>query len=477
MENSTYDVIIVGGGIGGVVCGCYLAKNGLKVLIIEKNKNIGGCCVSFRRNNYYFDAGVHSLGDFGSDGVLTKLFSDLSLQDKIRIKQSKFSDIIFFNNYKVEISHNIEYTIDQFKQQFPKDSSGIELFFEDITKFDLMLAYRRFQNKTFGFLLNKYFKNETLKDIISIPVSNLGASPYEVSAISAIILFQKFILGGGFYPVGGMQKFSDIIGEQFKLFGGRILNSTRAQKIIINGGRCQGVLANSNFFQSKIVVSNCDARETFLELIGQEFLEKKFLKKMFLLKQSFSAFIVFLGLRLKLGYPFNSATAVWNFSGNLKRIYRNLNHNVLPKYLGNFLTSFPSSLDTDLAPVDNEAGFLLMASPFMNDIFWKQNRNRLADLMVESFIKFSNISDNEVALKLTATPATILKYTGNYSGALHGWKASPEQIDFSYFPIRTMFENLFLTGHWVTQPGQGGIGNVISTAMRTSKIILNRKLA
>lgn len=47
-EKYDYDVIIIGAGISGLICGCYLAKAGLKVLIVEKNANPGGYCVSFK---------------------------------------------------------------------------------------------------------------------------------------------------------------------------------------------------------------------------------------------------------------------------------------------------------------------------------------------------------------------------------------------------------------------------------------------
>jgi len=40
------EVIIIGGGVAGLTCGCLLAKNGLKVLLIEKNQKVGGCWTS-----------------------------------------------------------------------------------------------------------------------------------------------------------------------------------------------------------------------------------------------------------------------------------------------------------------------------------------------------------------------------------------------------------------------------------------------
>ena len=35
--DTKFDFVIIGAGISGLICGCYLAKSGFKVLIVEKN--------------------------------------------------------------------------------------------------------------------------------------------------------------------------------------------------------------------------------------------------------------------------------------------------------------------------------------------------------------------------------------------------------------------------------------------------------
>ena len=47
--NNKYDIVIIGAGVGGLACGCYLAKSGFKVLILEQLNKPGGYCSSFRR--------------------------------------------------------------------------------------------------------------------------------------------------------------------------------------------------------------------------------------------------------------------------------------------------------------------------------------------------------------------------------------------------------------------------------------------
>ena len=45
-----FDVVIVGSGLGGLACGTILAKEGYKVCILEKNKQIGGMLQIFVRH-------------------------------------------------------------------------------------------------------------------------------------------------------------------------------------------------------------------------------------------------------------------------------------------------------------------------------------------------------------------------------------------------------------------------------------------
>ncbi|NOY64254.1 MAG: NAD(P)-binding protein, partial [Nitrospirae bacterium] len=63
-SSEEYDAIIIGAGIGGLVCGCYLAKAGMKVLICEQHHKPGGYCTSFKRKGFTFDAAAHCFGSY-----------------------------------------------------------------------------------------------------------------------------------------------------------------------------------------------------------------------------------------------------------------------------------------------------------------------------------------------------------------------------------------------------------------------------
>ena len=48
-------VIIIGGGIAGLSCGCYLQMNGIQTEILEASLLPGGLCTAWHRGPYVFD--------------------------------------------------------------------------------------------------------------------------------------------------------------------------------------------------------------------------------------------------------------------------------------------------------------------------------------------------------------------------------------------------------------------------------------
>ena len=76
-----YDVIIIGSGLGGLVCGYILAKKGMSVLILERQMQPGGCMQSYRRKGVAFDTGMHYVGGLGEGDCLYAPFKYLGLMD------------------------------------------------------------------------------------------------------------------------------------------------------------------------------------------------------------------------------------------------------------------------------------------------------------------------------------------------------------------------------------------------------------
>lgn len=76
-----YDVVIVGSGLGGLQCGLILARRGMKVVILERQQQPGGCMQSFGRHGEMLDTGMHYVGGIGMGGCLYAPFRYMGLMD------------------------------------------------------------------------------------------------------------------------------------------------------------------------------------------------------------------------------------------------------------------------------------------------------------------------------------------------------------------------------------------------------------
>ncbi|MHA1788388.1 MAG: FAD-dependent oxidoreductase, partial [Candidatus Helarchaeota archaeon] len=59
MDTKNFDAIIIGSGIGGSACAALLSAEGFKTLVLEKNKEIGGMCSSYKKQGFILDSAIH----------------------------------------------------------------------------------------------------------------------------------------------------------------------------------------------------------------------------------------------------------------------------------------------------------------------------------------------------------------------------------------------------------------------------------
>src|SRR5947207_12030416 len=78
MENS-HDVIVVGGGIGGLTVAALLSARGMDVCLFERQAQVGGCIARVEFSGYEFEPVMGLYTSFGSGGIYEKLFAELPL--------------------------------------------------------------------------------------------------------------------------------------------------------------------------------------------------------------------------------------------------------------------------------------------------------------------------------------------------------------------------------------------------------------
>jgi phytoene dehydrogenase-like protein len=465
-SKNSYDAIIVGAGISGLVCGCYLAKAGMKVLIAERHFKPGGYCASFKRREFIFDAAAHSFGSYRKQGNMRLVLNALNLNNRIKIKRYTPSDIIISPDYKIIFWKNIDKTIQGLQNTFPSEAENIRRFIQYLIS-SKPLDFASLRKKTFKNLLDYYFHDNELKAILALPVFGNGALPPSlISAFTGSKIFAEFILDGGYYPESCMQTLSDTLAESFKESGGELLLSCPVKKIRVRNNEVLGaVLGGNEFILAKYVISNSDARQTFFELLGRGAVSGNLLQQIDKMIPSLSTFIVYLGI----DSPFKSlpkpGTNVWFLPDyDLDRAYSYTKKGEIDKAKG-FMVRFSPDKKTILAFVN---------APYRGEKYWKVNKNRLLESFIYRIERYviPNLSQH-IVYKDAATPRTLYKYTLNYKGAAYGWASLPSQLFTPELRQTSRIKGLYLTGHWTTQTQ--GIPGVAYLGLDTAKLILRRE--
>jgi phytoene dehydrogenase-like protein len=463
LDKDAYDVIIIGAGIGGLVCGSYLAKAGLKVLIAERHVKAGGYCTSFRRKEFTFDAAAHSFGGYRKGGVVRNVFEDLQVDKQLTIKRSDPTDIITTPDGTVSFRTDLEKTVIGFQRQFPAEKENILKFFNFLAA-PGPGSFAGTRKWTFGDLLDSHFNDERLKAVLSFPLYGNGGLP--ASSMSALIgakLYMEFLLDGGYYPETGMQALSDAIARQFKEFGGELRLSCPVTRILVDKKRVTGaILRGDEFLPTNCVVSNADARQTYLDLLGRNHLTQDFLDDISSMTPSVSMFVLYLGIDKHFSPLPEPGVNVW----------------FLPHYRPDAL--YAAVQKGALGPVilmrvlpDRKSIFALAVAPFKSKEYWAENKERLLNRYIGELERFfvPGLSKH-IVYKEAATPHTLHRYTLNSKGAAYGWAATPAQLAIPAFRKSTFVQGLYLTGHWTTQGI--GIPGVVYVGQDTASAILKK---
>ena len=458
----TYDAVIIGAGIGGLVCGCYLAKAGMKVLICEQHSKPGGYCTSFKRQGFTFDAAAHSFGGY-RNGPLGMIFKELEIDKKIKIRKFDPSDMIVTPDIKVFFWSDVDRTIREFQTIFPEETNNIKNFFSFVMNPDPM-SFVRMRSQTFEDLLDHYFANNKLKAILSFPLfGNGGLPPSLMSAFIGTKIFKEFLLDGGYYPDGSIQTLPDALAARFQELSGELWLSRTVRKIELKNKRVIGVvLEKDELISSKYVVSNGDARQTFLNLLGEKVIPRDFLHRINTMVPSLSAFILYLGLDNSFDELPEPGINIWLLSHyDLHKTYLSAQKGDFNK-IGGYLVH--------VSP-DKKSILAFMNVTFKNKNYWKKkNKTNLLESIIKRIEKdaIPGLSKH-IVYKDAATPHTLYRYTRNYKGAAYGWACIPSQLADPDFKKPSFIRGLYLTGHWTTQGL--GIPGVTYVGYDTAKCI------
>ena len=125
-------VVIIGAGLGGLFTGAILAKEGLRVTVLEKNATIGGGLQTFRRFGEVFDTGMHVIGGMQPGGNIWKICRYLGIVDKVRIRDvdADCTDRLYFAEDKryYTIAKGEEGFVASLSVYFPQERENLQRY-------------------------------------------------------------------------------------------------------------------------------------------------------------------------------------------------------------------------------------------------------------------------------------------------------------------------------------------------------------
>mgnify|MGYP000016893085 CR=1 FL=1 len=307
----TYDAIVVGAGHNGLTAAAYLAKAGLKVVVVEKNPWIGGAAVSrslepgwtYSNCSYVcsllrpeiardLELGRHGLqvipyeggATFTRDGDAFSMFAD---HDRLHREMSRFSprDAEAYEQYALTIYRQCK-LIRPLLVRPPPDPTSFKI--RDLS--ELLYILRRFHDlgaerlaetlrfwtMSIGDFLDEHFENDVIKaHLCGSGIIGTALGPY--SPGTAYILLHHYMgdidgaVGAWGFARGGMGAVSKALSAALQSHGGEIRVGAGVEKILARNGRATGVaLSDGSELEAKVVLSNLDVKRTFLETVDEK---------------------------------------------------------------------------------------------------------------------------------------------------------------------------------------------------------------
>ena len=485
LATNEYDVAIIGSGIGGLSTGALLAKRGLKVLVVEQHYLAGGYCTSFpRKGHSVFDAGVHDISGLGPKGPVRYLLRELGIEHVLEFKRVESEYI--FPGIRFRVPHDWRDFVNLLGDQFPAEKENISAFFsemkgiyddlyrdidrhngvigppktvEEMMKYPLTHKYLfSWLNKSYFEMLNKYFTDARLKEILCTLTGYLTDDPKALRAFSMAPIF-GYYFEGGYYPKGGSQAFANALAAVIRSNGGTVLLNQRVTRILVKNNAACGIStestpprkARAEIYKVGIIISNADIKQTFLRLIEPANLPSDFLKSVQAIEPSASAFMVFLSL--DYDPPLASLTFQTSSTGTSIGI------------------AIPSKLDSRLAAGGGSAMTILTLIPNSDAKNWNREtpdyalrKERIMEELINSAAQLLPDLRSHIVYKEAATPATFTRYALSSEGAIYGPKLGQG------LPFKSPIRNLYLVGSG-TFPGAGIEAVVISALIAADDIL------
>ncbi|MDP3436992.1 MAG: SDR family NAD(P)-dependent oxidoreductase [Bacteroidales bacterium] len=533
LQENIYDTIVVGGGIAGLTSAAYLSRAGERVLLIEKNRELGGLVNSFTHNGFHFEAGVRALEDAGIifpmlkelkiDLEVVKSPVSLGIENEI-IDINTVADLQKYRELLVKFFPESDGEIDDVLKIIKKIMKHMEVLygienpvFKDLKrdrefifkkllpwlpKFIFTVGKINRMNMPVEDYLKTVVKNPALNDIIS---QHFFKNTPAFFALSYFSLYLDY-----FYPKGGVNKLCDALKNKILENGGEIKTETKIIEVLPGGS----LLKDQNYVDYKYrnLIWAADLK-TFYNILDVQGVEDKVKTKLEETKIKMlknrgcdSVFSLFLEIdeplesfgKIANGHFFYTPSKLGlgeTHRSELDLLIRNFESvkkeqvlTWLDKFtkLNTYEISIPGLKDSQLVPEGKTGMIISFLAEY--DLFKKiqtagwlsefvqELENRIIDVISQSV--YPMLKD-KIIERFSFSPLSIESRVGSSEGSIVGWsfeKIMPvvNKIQISDRSVFTPVPSIFQAGQWAYSPA-GVPMSILTGRLAADKIIKSVK--
>ncbi len=482
--------IIIGAGLGGLSVASYLQMNGFETQIFEMHHISGGLCTSWKRNGYLIDGCIHFLVGTSEGESTYPLLNGL-------IDMQKLDFVYHDSHFKLEDGdHSITFYSDvnllekELLKIAPEDKKQILWLTNGIRKFLTIKLPVAKPIETMNMLdkmkAGKMMLPYALKMISAYKMSNKQfveklKNPYlkkafqvgfvdELPVFSTMLMFvwrNNHQMG---YPKGGAIHLAGMIAENYINLGGKITYQSAVAKINSHKNTVKSVeLANGEVHEADIIVSAADGKSTIYDMLEGKYKDDNIVDRYE--SSTFETIDKTLYVSIGLDKDFSDKAHKTFFLLKKPIIIDNkttIDHIEYTHYCydsaaapkgKSLITLMPDALDWKYW-VDLRKNNLTK---------YKQEKERVAKSIIDALDDHYGDFKNYVDMIDIATPATYIRYTGNWTGGQNSWKAKKETASKpTVWKIKGL-KNFYMTGQWAG--ASGGLNMVIVMGNHLAQII------
>ena len=470
----SYDAIVIGAGHNGLTAAAYLAKAGLKVVVLERSPYIGGAAVSreiypgFTYSNCSYVSNLMR-PEIMRDLDLTRHGLSLSASDMPTVALDTIGGHVVLRRDQITDSLRAHSAADAaalpaFHRRFLSFAATLQPFLttvpprlsgggrhDRLTLIKLGWAIRKLGRKEMreflrvigmnvADILEETFESDLVKGALALD-DVLGTSFGPRSPGSVFTLLYRVageaggVRGALAHPRGGMGAVTRALAAAARASGAEISCGAPVARILVEGDRAVGVeLQSGERFAARAVVSNADPRVTFLSLLGPEHLDTGFVRQVSNLRQR--------GLAAKLnlaldGLPSFSGLQEAELGGRLviapgiDYLERAFNHSKYDEYSEHPAVeiTIPSIHDRSLAPEGKHVlSAVVQYAPYGLKQGWDEAREAFADRVIEMIAAYAPDLPGRILACQIITPLDLEREYGMTGGHWHHGDLALDQL-------------------------------------------------